>query len=303
MECACEDASVRRYFRVHVHSDSFIVMDAPPEEIDSSVYVRVTRILADVGVNVPRIHAISPEQGFLLLTDLGSEQFLDVLGEGREDELYADAIEALLAIQAHASTAGLPEYDTAFLRREMELFPQWFLARHLGVALRREQRRVLADAFGLLCESAAEQPRVFVHRDYHSRNLMLHRKHNPGVLDFQDAVRGPLSYDLVSLLRDVYIDWPRDRVMGWVEHYQSAAVSRGILPEQDSARFMRWFDLMGAQRHLKISGLFARLSHRDGKPGYLKDIPRALKYLLCVCRQYEELSELASLLEELGVYA
>lgn len=294
---ASSDASFRRYFRITLDGKSRIVMDAPPEKEESAPFVALARRLRGIGLNVPEILAEDLQQGFLLLSDLGEQPYLDALNEATVEGLYADAMAALLTLQSAGPGAEeLPPYDRQLLWSEMELFREWLLGTHLGLELDGAAQRVMDETFGLLLESALEQPAVSVHRDYHSRNLMV-CENNPGVLDFQDAVYGPVTYDLVSLLRDCYIAWPRERVERWVSDYHALAVERGILDESPE-RFLRWFDLMGVQRHLKASGIFARLNHRDGKPGYLQDIPRTLGYVLDVCGRYAELQPFLQLLEE-----
>jgi hypothetical protein len=240
-------------------------------------------------------------QGFLLLSDLGATTYLAALADReRADALYGDAFAALVEIQAggaaHAET--LPPYDAKLLRFEMSLFPDWLLGRHLGLALDAGESAMLARVVDLLTEAALAQPRVFVHRDYHSRNLMVCPGANPGILDFQDAVHGPLTYDLVSLLRDCYIAWPSERVRAWTGDYRRRAAARGLDVGVDEAQFARWFDLMCVQRHLKTSGIFCRLWHRDGKPGYLDDIPRTLGYVREAALRHAELAGLAALLDE-----
>lgn len=295
---ASSDASFRRYFRIRFDGESRIVMDAPPDKEDSRPFVRIGRQLRSIGLNVPEILAEDLSQGFLLLSDLGSQQYLDVLDMQNVERLYGDAMGALATLQSRGPDGGeLPPYDRELLWREMELFREWYLGKHLGVELDDSEHRLVDESFELLAESALEQPAVSVHRDYHSRNLMVSEQ-NPGILDFQDAVYGPLTYDLVSLLRDCYIEWPRQQVEQWALGYQDMAVEHGILRERQEERFLRWFDLMGVQRHLKATGIFARLNHRDGKPGYLKDIPRTMGYVAEVCGRYPELSAFKALLEE-----
>jgi len=297
---ASSDASFRRYFRVTHGGSSYIVMDAPPEKENTRPFVTVARLLLDVGVNVPEILDESPELGFLLLSDLGSRSYLDDLNDDTVERLYGDALGALAAIQAGVPAPGdLPDYDQALLMREMALFRDWLVQTHLGIAPSEPQSAMFEQAFALLAENALTQPQVCVHRDYHSRNLMATRRNNPGILDFQDAVIGPVTYDLVSLLRDCYIAWPRARVEAWALGYQELALQSGILREEheDPAQFLRWFDLMGVQRHLKAAGIFARLCHRDGKPGYLKDIPRTLGYVTDVARRHGEIAGLGEFIE------
>lgn len=295
---ASADASFRRYFRILFDGESRIVMDAPPDKEDSRPFVSIGRQLRGIGLNVPEILAEDLQQGFLLLSDLGDRQYLDVLDAQNAGRLYGDAMGALATLQASGPGAQqLPPYDRELLWREMELFREWYLGKHLGLVLNPGEQKVLDETFELLVASALEQPAVSVHRDYHSRNLMV-SEHNPGILDFQDAVYGPLTYDLVSLLRDCYIAWPREQVEGWVSGYHDMAFEQGILGERQLERFLRWFDLMGVQRHLKATGIFARLNHRDGKPGYLNDIPRTLGYVVEVCGRYPQLRPLRALLEE-----
>ena len=294
---ASADASFRRYFRVSFDGESRIAMDAPPQQEESRPFVEVGELLARSGLNVPQILEHDLAQGFLLLSDLGSRPYLDALDEASVERLYGDAMGALAVMQACVPVDDLPPYDEALLQREMALFAEWFLTTHLGLHLSEAEQKLLADTFALLAQSALAQPQAFVHRDYHSRNLMV-CKHNPGILDFQDAVRGPITYDLVSLLRDCYIAWPREQVEAWVQGYHDIALDHGIIRQPMSAQFLRWFDLMGVQRHLKAIGIFARLNHRDGKPGYLKDIPRTLGYVEEVSARYPELAGFAAFIAE-----
>lgn len=298
LESASGDASLRRYWRLRAGGSSYVVMDAPPVAEDIERFVRIAERLRSLGLNAPEIYAEEPAQGLLLLGDLGTRPYLSVLDEENADRLYGDALAALAVIQACAPVQGLPAYDGSFLRREMELFREWLLVKYLGLDLSAAENEALDRSFDLLVASALEQPRVFVHRDYHSRNLMVAAPPSPGILDFQDAVAGPVTYDLVSLLRDCYIAWPRDRVEGWALGYAVLAVQSGILRKGDEGRFMPWFDLMGVQRHLKASGIFARLKIRDAKPGYLADIPRTLTYVLDVAPAYPDLAVLAELIRE-----
>jgi aminoglycoside/choline kinase family phosphotransferase len=297
---ASADASFRRYFRVWHDGQTFIAMDAPPDREDLGPYIQVAEILAATGVNVPRVLGHHPGQGFLLLTDLGSRQYLDALRAGADpDDLYGDAIAALLRMQSRAPAAAdrLAPYDAASLRREMDLFPEWFVTRHLGLELSAEERGMIERSFAALERTALDQPQVLVHRDYHSRNLMVCQD-NPGVLDFQDAVRGASSYDLVSLLKDCYISWPRERVLGWLDVYRSGAVQAGIPCGASRAQFVEAFDLMGLQRHLKVLGIFARLWYRDGKPGYLADLPLVLDYTLQAAAGSSSMGELDRFLRD-----
>lgn len=295
IEPASEDASFRRYFRITHNNETHIVMDAPPDREDCGPFIAIAEAFMRIGLNVPAIIEKNQRQGFLLLGDLGDEPYLNVLNEQTVDRLYGDALGALATLQSCGVENGLlPSYDRALLLNEMQLFRDWLLEQHCGIQLADEDRTALHDTFELLADNALQQPQVCVHRDYHSRNLMHVPKHNPGILDFQDAVTGPVTYDLVSLLRDCYIAWPRERIENWVLGYLELALQSGILRPQDcnEQQFLRWFDLMGVQRHLKAAGIFARLKHRDGKEGYMKDIPRTLGYVTEVCARYDKLGSL-----------
>lgn len=298
---ASSDASFRRYFRVTGIGDSLIAMDAPPAREDTGAFIKVANMLAGAGVNAPRIIATNIEQGFLLLSDLGDRSYLEALNDKSVETLYSDALDALLTMQRALShqEGVLPPYDRELLLAEMDLFREWYLRRHLNLSLSAQHQAQLDNIFKLLADSALAQPQVFVHRDYHSRNLMVTDENNPGILDFQDAVIGPVTYDLVSLLRDCYITWPRDRVEQWALDYLRDAVDAGILPPQSEINFLRWFDWMGIQRHLKAAGIFARLHLRDGKDDYLEDIPRTLAYVRDVSGRYAELQDLHALLSDL----
>ena len=295
---ASSDASFRRYFRITRSDDTLIAMDAPPEQEDSRPYIEIARRLLRAGLTVPEILASDLEGGFLLVTDLGIDLYLSRLDDSNKERLYGDAVDALFTMQTRASTQGLPDYDRTMLRFELGLFSEWFLGRHLGLELDRKQRHVLDSQFELLTATALAQPRVFVHRDYHSRNLMFVPKGNPGILDFQGAVLGPVTYDLVSLLRDCYIAWPEADVARWARGYHRRLMTAGLLPDVTPSQFLLWFDLMGLQRHLKAIGIFARLHLRDGKPDYLHDIPRTLDYVLSVTARYADLAPLGELLED-----
>ncbi len=279
-------------------------MDAPPDKENMEPYVRIANMLVAIGVNAPHILETNFAGGFLLNSDLGSRTYLmEIDAGGDADRLYHDAMDALVQIQANGRTqaAELPPYDEVLLRREMGLFPEWFCGRHLGLVLDEADQDAMDEVLDVLVTEALAQPRVFVHRDYHSRNLMVGGGRcgpTPGILDFQDAVCGPISYDLVSLLRDCYVAWPIDRVHGWVGRFREVARAAGIDTGKDQSAFLRWFDLMGVQRHLKAIGIFARLWHRDGKPGYLKDIPRTLNYVRVVSSSYPELAWLRELIDK-----
>ena len=300
---ASTDASFRRYFRVRAAGASRILMDAPPEKEDCRPYVTVTGLLARADVHVPEIHARDLEAGFLLLEDLGTCCYLDALDAGSADRLYGDALESLVRMQVRIPAASVPDYDTALVMRELELFDEWFLRRHLGIEVDAGVGETLSRTYALLAEHFATLPRVFVHRDYHSRNLMRTARDNPGVLDFQDAVSGPAVYDVVSLLRDVYVEWPEARVDAWMADYHREALASGVTLAGEREVFVRDADLVGAQRHLKIAGIFSRLFHRDAKPAYLRDIPLTLRYLRRECARQPELAPLARLLDDLDVDA
>lgn len=300
---ASTDASFRRYFRVRGQDASMVLMDAPPESEDCRPYVAVSALLEKAGVHVPVIHARDLDSGFLLLEDLGNRSYLDELDDDSADALYADALEALLTMQVGVPADAVPEYDTGLVMQELALFDEWFLRRHLGVDTTGSSADILSKCFHFLATRFNQQPRVFVHRDYHSRNLMRTLERNPGVLDFQDAVAGPAAYDLVSLLRDVYVEWPREHVDDWMLGYHRDALSRGIPIAASTAEFLNDTDIVGAQRHLKIAGIFCRLYYRDGKTDYLRDIPLTLRYLADECGRQPQLAELGKLLEDLGVTA
>ena len=297
---ASEDASFRRYFRTTLSDGrSFVAMDAPPDKEDCRPFVHVAGLLASAGVHAPGIHARDLSQGFLLLTDLGTTTYLQALGEHNASSLYSDAIEALVRWQLATRPGMLPDYDEALLRRELALFPEWYLGRHLNAGLRPEDRQLLEELFGLLVRSALAQPRVYVHRDYMPRNLMVCNP-NPGVLDFQDAVCGPITYDMVSLMRDAFISWDEERVLDWTVRYWEKARHAGLPVGADFGEFWRAFEWMGLQRHLKVLGIFARINYRDGKPRYLADTPRFLGYARAVAGRYRELGGLARLLGEVA---
>lgn len=294
---ASADASFRQYFRVTNNKDkkTYIVMDAPPEKEDCHPFLLVTDLIRGVGVNAPDVIYVDIQQGFLLLDDLGNKPYLDYLDEDSADSLYTDAIDALVKMQT--IDGMLPKYDEQFLQTEMDLFETWYLNRHLGIELDQAQKTSLSSACNLLIQSAIEQPQVFVHRDYHSRNLMITDENNPGVIDYQDAVIGPITYDLVSLFKDCYIEWPRERVELWLELYLARITPTRLI---DKDTLIRWFDLMGVQRHLKVLGIFARLNYRDGKAQYLDDLPLTLKYVLDACELYDELAPLKKLFEDIS---
>ena len=289
---ASSDASYRSYWRVQDAGSSRIVMDAPPEKEPITQWLDIAARLRKAGVHAPEILAVDVEQGFVLMEDLGTRTYLPELNDASVDALYASALDALARMQAHADTNGLPTYDRARLIAEMELLPEWFLKRHLGFTPGCDEWDVIEAAFTFLVHAALEQPRAFVHRDYHSRNLMIVATNSPGVIDFQDAVCGPITYDLVSLLRDCYIAWDDARVDAWVEDYRQRAAA-GV----NAATFRRWFDLVGLQRHIKVLGIFCRLNYRDGKAQYLRDLPLVWHYFIQVARRYPELVDFSTLLQ------
>ena len=310
---ASADASFRSYWRTQYpqsqsESQSWIVMDSPPAQEDPRPWLEIGDRLSAAGLHVPAVRAHDLQQGFLLIEDLGSQLYLPALNEATVDALYGDAMDALLRMQTGVDVIGMQPYDEAFLRREMEIMPEWLLGKHLGHALDDDDTDVLSAAFDVLLDSALEQPRCFVHRDYHSRNLLIVEPDNsdtvipgllsPGIIDFQGALRGPITYDLASLLRDCYIVWDRERVEGWVEGYRlRLQAAKSIDTTVDRERFLRWFDLIGLQRHIKVLGLFCRLGYRDGKLDYLDDLPRVYDYVISVASGYPELTGLVTLLE------
>ena len=303
---ASADASFRRYFRLTAGAAAtlapgqrtLIAMDAPPAQEDSRPFVRVAALLRAAGVHAPEVLAADLDRGFLLLTDLGERTYLAELDAACAPALYSDAIDALILWQRASRDGELAPYDEPLLRRELDLFPDWYIAKHLGIALAPAQRQVLAQAFRLVLDNNLAQPRVFVHRDYHSRNLMVSQP-NPGVLDFQDAVQGPITYDLVSLLRDAYIAWDEERQLDWAARYWERARRAGLPVAPDFGHFWRDFEWMGVQRQLKVLGIFARLAHRDGKTGYVADMPRVMAYLRGACGRYSALAPLVRLLDDL----
>ena len=298
---ASADASFRRYFRLRLEDGAtWIVMDAPPEHEDCRPFVRVAGLMEQAGLHVPHVAAQDMDAGFLLLEDLGARTYLEALDAGSADTLFDDAIEALLRWQLATRPGVLPPYDEPLLRRELELFPDWYVARHLGVELGAAQRGVLDETFALLVARALAQPQVFVHRDYMPRNLMVSQP-NPGVLDFQDAVLGPVTYDVVSLFRDAFLSWDEERVLEWTIRYWERAKRAGLPVEQDFGRFYRDFEWMGLQRHLKVLGIFARINYRDGKPHYLADTPRFVGYVRKVAGRYREFGPLLQLFDELEI--
>jgi aminoglycoside/choline kinase family phosphotransferase len=295
---ASSDASFRRYFRWQAEGRSFIAMDAPPPQENCRPFVEIAALLEKSGIHVPVILAQDLDRGFLLLSDMGTQTYLDVIAEDTADSLFADAIQALLAFQCLPMDAPLPSYDVALLRRELQLFPDWYVAHALGLRFKAAQEEKWQRISQCLIDSALAQPKVLVHRDFMPRNLM-HSTPNPGVLDFQDAVYGPVTYDITCLFKDAFLSWPEQRVQVWLQTYWELARQRGIPVQPRFEDFQCASDLMGVQRHLKVIGIFARICHRDGKPRYLADVPRFMAYLRTVIARRPELAELGELLDEL----
>ena len=300
LTAASSDASFRRYFRWEGEGRSFVVMDAPPPQENCEPFVRIAALLSSAGVHVPQVLAADLEQGFLILDDLGRQTYLDVINEHNADELFDDAIEALLQQQRLPLDSHLPHYDEALLRRELQLFPEWYVQRHLGLTFTPEQDAAWQRISRLLIDSALAQPKVVVHRDFMPRNLM-QSSPNPGVLDFQDAVNGPVTYDITCLFKDAFLSWPEARVQAWLHGYWQRARAAGIPVQASFDDFLRASDLMGVQRHLKVIGIFARICHRDGKPKYLGDVPRFFTYIRTVLARRPELAELGELFASLGI--
>jgi aminoglycoside/choline kinase family phosphotransferase len=295
---ASADASFRRYFRVTAKGGDYIVMDAPPAHEDCRPFIAVARLFGEAGVHVPQVLAQDLEQGFLLLTDLGNTTYLSALNESNARELYLASNDALIRIQQASRPGVLPDYDRTLLTRELLLFPEWYVAKHLGVSMNDDQRAILDTVFERVLANNLAQPQVYVHRDWHSRNLMVSEP-NPGILDFQDAVYGPITYDLTSIYRDAYIQWDEEMQLDWVIRYWEKARAARLPVREDFGDFWRDFEWMGAQRHIKVLGIFARLYHRDGKDGYLKDMPLVMHYLRRVCERYDELKPMLFLLDGL----
>ncbi len=298
---ASADASFRSYWRVTAGTTTQIVMDAPPGKEDIKPWLDVGQRLSRIGLHVPHVFATDYKRGFILMEDFGSHLYLSELEANRQsparvDALYGDALHALMTMQTQVSADGLPAFDETFIRQELELMPAWLLERHLGYTLTCDDWDILEAAFSKLIAALRAQPQVFMHRDLHSRNLMIVERNKPGIIDFQGAVRGPVGYDVASLLRDCYIVWPSERVDAWVEQYRQslAKVSHAIA---NGAHFREWVDLAGLQRHIKVLGLFCRLNYRDGKPGFLRDLPLVLDYVLSIARLHSDYADLVALIE------
>ena len=300
IKVASADASFRRYFRVIHQGKTFIAMDAPPDKEDIQPFVDICHRIAQTGVHTPHIYHQNNKLGFLLLEDLGTTAYLDQLTPETADSHYQDAMKALVKLQ-DIDTTGLPRYTNTLLHDEMALMPEWFISKHLNIRLNPEQQAIIDNTFTQLSQAIAQQSTGFVHRDYHSRNLMITKSNNPGIIDFQDAVIGPLTYDLVSLLRDCYIAWPHHQVEQWISDYQAMAETANILPKISTKDFIKQVDLMGLQRHIKVLGIFARLNHRDNKPHYLNDLPLTLSYVLAIGKRHDETRPLIELFETLNI--
>lgn len=296
---ASADASFRHYFRASFSDRTYIVMDAPPQHEDCRPFIHVAQLFEATGVHVPHIHAQNLDDGYLLLSDLGNTTYLTALNDETAHGLYMDAVDALIRIQQGSQSEQLPPYDRALLERELNLFPDWYITKHLGLTLSAAQDTVLRTTFEKILDNNLAQPAVYVHRDYHSRNLMVCGANNPGIIDFQDAVFGPITYDLASLFKDAYIRWEEEQVLDWVIRYWEGAKKAGLPVAPDFVDFYRDFEWMGVQRHIKVLGIFARLCHRDGKDAYLKDMPLVMDYLRRACERYTELRPFLKLLNEL----
>jgi aminoglycoside/choline kinase family phosphotransferase len=299
LSIASADASFRRYFRAASADRRLIVMDAPPDKEDCRQFLHVAKLFEQAGTHVPHVFDQDLDNGFLLLSDLGDTTYLQALTAKNAAQLYGDATDALIAIQLASREGKLPHYDEALLRRELNLFPDWYIAKHLSTSLTSQQQSKLDEVFTRILANNLAQPRVYVHRDYHSRNLMWLEDRNPGILDFQDAVYGPITYDLVSLFKDAYIRWEEADIMDWLIRYWEKARKASLPVRADFGDFYRDYEWMGVQRHIKVLGIFARLYHRDGKEGYLKDMPLVMDYLRRACERYIDLKPMLNLLDQL----
>lgn len=292
------DASFRRYFRAIVNHQTYVVMDAPPEKENCNAYIAIARAFENATVQFPKIFALDLDRGFLLLTDFGNQQLLPLLNSHSADNLYRIAMDDLFRMQLHQEIAhyNLPHFDDQLYWREFEILDTWYIKKNLGKTLSHDDEKKLKNIYQFLIDSFAVQPKVFVHRDYHSRNIMVCDDNRLGILDFQDAVWGTITYDLVSLLKDCYIAWPTNQVEKWVLYFYEKLIAENKISTVDFSIFTRWFDFAGLQRHLKCLGIFSRLHFRDHKQGYLKEIPRVLNYVTTVCNRYPEFSLLKNIL-------
>jgi aminoglycoside/choline kinase family phosphotransferase len=293
------DASFRRYYRLITGSASYVVMDAPPPE-EPGRFVHIAQLLSKNGLSVPEIRHQNLKQGFLVLSDFGNDLYLDALTDRTVDVLYDDAMKALVRMQT-CSVDSLPIFDRGLLNKQMKLFSEWYVEKHLKIAFTANMEKIVAPMYEILFDTFSMQPQVFVHRDYHSRNLMIIAKDSPGILDFQDAVMGPITYDLVSLFQDCYISWPRKKIEQWIANYHQLLLERKMITKKvDLSEFVRWFDLTGLQRHLKNLGIFARLNYRDGKANYLEDMPTVFNNILDTCERYAFLNPLRIFLMDIA---
>lgn len=300
---ASSDASFRRYFRIVSSNQSYILMDAPPEKENSKPFVEIANVLFNAGLNVPKIHKADFKKGFLLLSDLGNKTYLDELNQQNASLLYRDAYLALIKIQKNADTQSLKPYNDSLLMKELSLFPDWYLKLHKSYEMNDSEKNILGLTFDLLIKNINSHTQVFVHRDFHSRNLMFCNGdlgENPGILDFQDAVKGSIVYDLVSLFKDAYIVWNEEEIMDWLIRYWEKAKQNKLKVQDDFAEFYRDFEWMGVQRHLKVLGIFARLNYRDHKANYLSDLPAVENYLRRACERYKDLHPLLKLMNKLS---
>jgi aminoglycoside/choline kinase family phosphotransferase len=303
---ASADASFRRYFRLDVlpaaqarFGATLVAMDAPPERENTAAWLKVDALLLEAGVSVPTIHAQDLGQGFLLISDLGTTTYLQALDHDNAATLYAEALGAIIRFQQHSQAGVLPPFDRAFMERELAIFPEWYIGKHLNATLTDAQSAELQKVFDHIVANCLAQPQVFMHRDFHSRNLMWMDEKNPGVLDFQDAVYGPITYDAASLLRDAYVSWDEEMVLDWLIRYWQQARAVGLPVNKNFDAFYQDFEYTALQRHLKILGIFCRLNYRDGKPMYLGDLPTVMAYVRTTAGRYRELKPLLKLLDVL----
>ena len=307
-EPASADASFRRYFRVTIDQatsnqqlklpTTFIVMDSPPEHEDNALFIACTKVLTACNLNVPIIYEKNLKLGFLIISDLGTDVFQQALTASSANNLYSDAMNALLNMQSKAKTLSIPNYSSEKLSTEIQLFDDWYIQHYHQSELSIDEHKSLKQVSKLLIDSALEQPQVLVHRDFHCRNLLVTEKNNPGIIDYQDMVVGPITYDLVSLFKDCYIEWPHSQVEQWITDFQEQSIKLGIHQIQNQSQWLQWFDWMGVQRHLKVLGIFSRLYFRDGKNQYLQDMPLTYHYLIQTCEKYSKLQPLAIILKK-----
>jgi aminoglycoside/choline kinase family phosphotransferase len=296
---ASSDASFRRYFRVKTIKDSFIVMDAPPQNESIEAFLKISQILNTINVNVPEIYEESDVLGFILMQDFGSDTYLDVLSDDNQQRLYGDSIDSLIQMQKLVKKGLCHSYTQKILLNEMTLFIEWYLKRYKKIELTNKENEMLLTCFEKISKKVSNQEKFFVHRDYHCRNLMIQKSNNPGILDFQDALEGPVTYDLVSLLKDAYIEWDEEIILDHVVRYWEKAKINNLITNLEFSTFYKDFECMGIQRHLKILGIFARLSIRDKKNQYLENIPLVEKYLMDATERYRDFHQLRNFLDKL----